>query len=85
MLYLLKPRSEPLLYIFVVDVLPGSGENYIYYIGAFKKFAPNIILLIRKIMNLMLTSFSCAAFSSALLQKEFLFQSTFIFHFSLIC
>jgi hypothetical protein len=35
----------------VIDVLPGSGENYIYYIGAFKKFAPNIILLIRKIMN----------------------------------
>jgi hypothetical protein len=29
--------------------MPGSGENYIYYIGAFKKkLAPNIILLKRE-------------------------------------
>jgi len=36
----------------VIEVIPGSGENYIYYIGAFKKFAPkNYFIEEEKIMN----------------------------------
>ena len=56
----------------MIDVIPGSGENYIYYIGAFKKFAPNIIFIDKKNheLNAHQLTFTCAAFMSALLQRR---------------
>jgi len=48
----------------VIEVIPGSGENYIYYIGAFKKFAPKNYFIEEEKnheLNAHQLTFTCAA------------------------
>jgi len=54
--------------------MPGSGENYIYYIGAFNKICSKHYFIDNKNheLNAHQLTFTCAALPSALLQKEFL-------------